>query len=76
MSLYDVKRNELGELTEICPVTLSCKVGSIECTKDCKFNKNTPKEIQHYAFELPKVRCYQIVELFRQKEPKQSKINF
>jgi len=59
-NLYDVKRNEKGKLTEICPITLLCKVGSIDCTKDCKHNQNTKQELNHYGFDLPKVRCAEI----------------
>lgn len=62
-NLYDVKRDAEGKLTEICPIMLTCMVGSIECTKDCKHNQNTKKEIEHYGFDLPKVRCEAITNI-------------
>jgi len=65
-NLYEIKRDKAGRLLEICPVNLLFKIGSFDCTKNCKFNKNTKHEIEHYGPDLPKVRCPEIVSKISQ----------
>lgn len=54
----------------MCPVNLQHKVGSFDCTANCKNNKNTRKEIELYAFDLPKVRCEAITKMVSNNQQK------
>jgi len=57
-----VPRDKNGNLTKICPINQENKIGSFDCTFSCKNNRTKPKEVIHYGFEIPKVRCSEIHE--------------
>lgn len=57
MSDYPIKRDSDGMLTENCKENIGVKIGSFDCTANCKHNQNTKKEIQEQAFDLKVVRC-------------------
>lgn len=64
---YKVKRNSDGLLTENCPLNIGVKIGSFDCTANCKNNQNTPKEMERYGFEIPEIKCSKIDELPKQQ---------
>ena len=57
MNSYQVKRNLDGWVIENCPVNPGVKIGSFDCTANCKNNQTPKKEIQRFAFDLPKIIC-------------------
>ena len=57
MMMHKVQRNSDGLLTENCSVNIGVKIGSFDCTAECKYNENTKKEIQEQAFNLEFLRC-------------------
>jgi hypothetical protein len=57
MNSYRVKRNSDGLLVENCPVNVGIKIGSFDCTANCKFNQNIKKEIYQGGFEIQFIRC-------------------
>ena len=59
MNEYPVKRDADGILQENCTIA-EFKVGSFDCTANCKHNENTKKEIHTHGFEIPFVRCQEI----------------
>lgn len=60
---YKVKRNFDGWVIEDCPVNVGVKIGSFDCTANCKHNQNTPQEIQKYGFDIPEIKCSKADEL-------------
>jgi len=65
---HKVKRNSDGLLTEDCPVNVGVKIGSFDCTANCKNNRNTPKEMEKYGFEIPFIRCIEANQLPKESE--------
>ena len=59
---YKIKRDSEGWLIEECKVHVGVKIGSVDCTANCRHNQNTKKEIQQQAFDLQFVRCLKIQE--------------
>lgn len=57
MNLHKIKRNYEGLLTENCPVNIGVKIGSFDCTAKCKYNQNTPYEMEKYGFNLINIKC-------------------
>lgn len=57
LNSYPVKRNPDGWVTENCPTNPGVKIGSFDCTANCKNNKTPRKEIEKYAFDLPHINC-------------------
>lgn len=57
---HKIKRNTDGTLAENCRENIGVKIGSFDCTANCKHNQNTKKEIQEQAFDLEFVRCSKI----------------
>ena len=68
MNSYKVKRNSYSLLTENCPVNVGVKIGSFDCTANCKNNQNTKKEIQNFGFETPVIRCSERSKLNKENE--------
>ena len=73
MNTYKVKRNSDGLVKETCPVNEGVKIGSFDCTANCKNNQNTPKEMEKYSFEIPFINCKEADKL--PQENKQLTIN-
>jgi hypothetical protein len=57
MNPYKIKRDSDGMLTENCKENIGVKIGSFDCTANCRHNQNTKTEIQKEAFDLQFVRC-------------------
>ena len=57
MSNHQVKRNSDGWVIENCPVYPGVKIGSFDCTANCKNNKTTKKDIHTFGFDLPNIIC-------------------
>lgn len=57
MNPYPIKRNSDGWVTENCPINTGVKIGSFDCTANCKNNQTTKKVIEKYGFDLPKINC-------------------
>jgi len=57
MNSYKVKRDSDGLLTEKCPVNVGIKIGSFDCTANCKNNQNSKKEIQTQGFQIEFIKC-------------------
>lgn len=60
MNKYKIRRDFDGNVMEKCPENIGVKIGSFDCTANCKYNQNTKKEIQEQAFDLEFVRCDKI----------------
>jgi len=58
--MQKIKRNPDGSLAENCKENIGVKIGSFDCTANCKHNQNTQKEIEKQAFDLEFVRCSKI----------------
>ena len=56
-NLHKIRRNSDGLLNENCPVNIGVKIGSFDCTANCKHNLNTPYEIEKYGFHLINIKC-------------------
>lgn len=54
---YKVKRNSDGWVAENCPLNIGVKIGSFDCTANCKNNQNTPKEMEQFGFDIPFINC-------------------
>lgn len=46
MDQHKIRRDWDGNVMENCPENVGVKIGSFDCTANCKHNKNTKKEIQ------------------------------
>lgn len=57
MSAYKIKRDSDGLLTENCPVNIGVKIGSFDCTANCKNNQTTKKAIEKHGFDLSEIIC-------------------
>lgn len=57
MNAYKVKRNPDGWVTENCPIIPGIKIGSFDCTANCKNNQTPKKDIEYFGFDLPKIIC-------------------
>ena len=57
MNQHKIRRDFDGNVMENCPENKGVKIGSFDCTANCKHNQNTKKEIQEQAFDLEFVRC-------------------
>ena len=68
MNYYKVKRDSNGLLTENCPVSVGIKIGSFDCTANCKHNQNSKKEIQTHGFEIPIIKCSERSQLKKDNE--------
>jgi hypothetical protein len=60
MNEHKIRRNPDETLAENCKENIGVKIGSFDCTANCKHNQNTKKEIQEQAFDLEFVRCEKI----------------
>lgn len=60
MNEYKIRRNPDETLAENCKENIGVKIGSFDCTANCKHNQNTKKEIEKQAFDLEFVRCDKI----------------
>lgn len=52
-----IRRDFDRALIENCKENIGVKIGSFDCTANCKHNQNTRKEIETEAFDLEFVRC-------------------
>lgn len=68
MNRYKVKRDSNGLLTENCPVSIGFKIGSFDCTANCKHNQNSKKEIHEGGFEIPTIKCSERSQLKKDHE--------
>ena len=68
MNLHKIKRNADGLLTENCPVNIGVKVGSFDCTANCKYNQNTPYEMEKYGFNLINIKCSESQKLSKENQ--------
>lgn len=68
MNAYKVKRDSNGFLTENCPVSVGFKIGSFDCTANCKHNQNSKKEIQEGGFEILIIKCSERSQLKKDQE--------
>lgn len=57
MNSYPIKRNSEGWVTENCPIHPGVKIGSFDCTANCKNNTTPKKDIEHFGFDLPQINC-------------------
>jgi hypothetical protein len=60
MNEYKIRRDFDEAPMEKCPENIGVKIGSFDCTANCKYNQNTRKEIEKQAFDLEFVRCEKI----------------
>lgn len=65
---HRVKRNSDGLLTENCLVNVGVKIASFDCTCLCLNNRNTPKEMEKYGFEIPFINCIEADRLPKESE--------
>jgi hypothetical protein len=70
---YKIKRNPDGWVVENCPVNPGVKIGSFDCTANCKNNKTTKKDIHTFGFDLPQIICSERAQL--KQENQQFSIN-
>jgi hypothetical protein len=68
MNTYKVKRDPNGLLTENCPVSVGFKIGSFDCTANCKYNQTSKNEIQTHGFEIPIIKCSERSKLKKDNE--------
>lgn len=68
MNSYKVKRDSNGLLTEDCPMSVGFKIGSFDCTANCKHNQNSKKEILTHGFEIPIIKCSERSQLKKDNE--------
>ena len=60
MNAIKINRNPDETLAENCKENIGVKIGSFDCTANCKYNQNTTAEIHEQAFNLEFVRCKKI----------------
>jgi len=68
MNTYKVKRNYDGFVSENCPVNFGVKIGSFDCTANCKHNQNSKKEIHEGGFEILIIKCSERSQLKNDQE--------
>lgn len=68
MNTYKIKRDSNGLLTENCPVSVGFKIGSFDCTANCKHNQNSKKEIHEGGFEIPIIKCCERSQLKKDQQ--------
>jgi len=68
MITYKVKRDSSGFLTENCPISVGFKIGSFDCTANCKHNQNSKKDIHEGGFETPIIKCSERSQLKKDNE--------
>jgi len=61
MNKHKIRRNPDETLAENCKENIGVKIGSFDCTANCKHNQNTRKEIETQAFDLEYVKCDVII---------------
>jgi len=57
MNEHKIRRNPDETLAENCKENIGVKIGSFDCTANCKHNQNTRKEIESQGFDIEFVRC-------------------
>lgn len=57
MNNYLIKRDENGWVSENCPIMPGVKIGSFDCTANCKNNQTSKNEIQKHGFDIPEIIC-------------------
>jgi len=58
MNSYNVKRNSDGWVVENCPIIPGVKIGSFDCTANCKNNHTSKNEIRKHGFDIPEIICF------------------
>ena len=68
MNLHKVKRDSEGLLIENCPINIGVKIGSFDCTANCKNNQNTAKEMEIHGFNIPSIKCNEADKLPKENQ--------